>query len=103
MWWSVVHNKLKPGDLALLREAWPQYQWSPLAAVVAEYSHAITETCPEPLLTRSVAACCRHETVRDCLVAAYEVDPFIVRRILNGQAYPPTRGECPPALALLPF
>ena len=81
MWWSVVHNKLKRGDLAHLREAWPQFQGAPLATVVAEYSHGISEACPEPLLTRDVAACCQHEAVRDCLVAAYEADPFIVRRI----------------------
>ena len=75
----------------------------PLTAVVTDYSQAIIEACPEPLLTRSVAACCRHAGLGACLVEAYEADPFVVRRILNRQAFPPTRGECAPALALLPF
>ena len=96
LWWSVVHNKLKPGDLDLLREAWPQFQWVPLTAVVTEYGQAISEACPEPLLTRSVAACCRHAGLGECLVEAYEADSFVVRCILNRQTFPPTRGECPP-------
>ena len=75
----------------------------PLTAVVTDYSQAIIEACPEPLLTRSVAACCRHAGLGECLVEAHEADPFVIRRILNGQAFPPTRGECAPALALLPF
>ena len=78
LWWSVIHNKLSPGDLTRLRDAWPQFQWVPLTAVVTEYSQAITETCPEPLLTRSVAASCRHEVVGSCLVEAYEADPYVI-------------------------
>ena len=103
MWWSVLNNKLKPSDLELLRVAWPQFQWTSLATVVGEYARLASDTVPEPLSTGAIAGYCRNGDVAAALMEAYAADPHIVRRILNGQTYPPVRGGCPPSLALLAF
>ena len=103
MWWSVVHNKLSPADLSRLREAWPQFQWAPLVTVIGEYALQASDSVPEPLSTGAIAGYCRHPGVAAGLMEAYATDAYIVRRVLNGQVYPPARGGCSPALALLAF
>ena len=103
MWWSVVHNKLGANDLARLREAWPQFAWEPLCSVIGSYTAAPTAARLEPILTTSIVAHCRHAGVAAALGEAYRADPFVVRRILNGRASPPSHGECAPAMALVAF
>ena len=103
LWWSVIHHKLSPGDLARLRDARPQYQWAPLSAVVDEYMQLASDAVSEPLSTGAIAGYCRNPDVAAGGMEAYAGDPHIVRRVLNGQLYPPTRGACSPALALLAF
>ena len=103
MWWTVVHNKLGASDLARLREAWPQFVWEPLVSVIGSYSAALSPAHPEPIPTLRIVTHCRHAGVAAALGEAYRADPFVVRRILNGRASPPSHGECTPAMALVAF
>jgi hypothetical protein len=102
LWWSVLHGKLSPSDIGHLQAAWPQYLWDPLATVVDGYCSdclgGVTDPLPLPALLEAYAERSRALALETAAAA----DPAIVRRVINGAAYPPSAGGSK-QLALLSF